>query len=357
MCGLVGVFGTVSYSHEKMFSDMLQFDVVRGEDSTGAAIMNHLQEKPTVVKATMLPTDLLSTPEYKKLTKSILRMMMGHNRAATKGRVNNKNAHPFIHGNITLAHNGTADVSEMEQPKKKFDTDSETICYSISKVGIKETWKKLSGAAVLIWWDQSDLTLNFISNGKRPFWFAYSTDNRTLLWASEDWMINVSAKRNNVNLKESDEEHKAVFWRPKVNMHFKFSYDVTKGLSHEVEELEPAPEKKYVGFSRSAYAYNWSGAFDNHNKSNNSRQNLLTFDQGKKNKNRHKNSNKVHLTKKDMDLATFRRDYTECVLCGVSLWDHYDDSVILHDHQAACPDCVRTADEANINLLHLSKGA
>ena len=51
ICGIVGVFGIVSAQHEKAFKELLVVDQLRGEHSTGMAIVSRGNAYPSVVKA------------------------------------------------------------------------------------------------------------------------------------------------------------------------------------------------------------------------------------------------------------------------------------------------------------------
>ncbi|MCS5737398.1 class II glutamine amidotransferase, partial [Herbiconiux daphne] len=110
------------------------------------------------------------------------------------GEVVDRNAHPFQHGSITLVHNGTLDNQSLLPDHQKFAVDSENIAYSIDKIGIEETIKKLNGKFTLVWFDAKDQTLNFIRNKDRPFHFM-ETSSGDWFGASEEDMLMWLSKR------------------------------------------------------------------------------------------------------------------------------------------------------------------
>jgi len=229
MCGLVGILGNPSNRMTNLFLDMLHVDVVRGPDSTGVATVN-TENKCWYVKDTEKPWDMMENTAFQELVNPNMRtpnqyLYMGHNRAATRGQVTVENAHPFHHGNIVLAHNGTLtkyhDIVEKPKGVNYWATDSEAVAYSVYKQGIAETWKKLEGAATLSWWDSNDKTLNLITNGKRPLFYTYTKDKKHLIYASEDWMIFNFAGRRGFKIRPNDMQD------PDSHLHFAFRPIVT----------------------------------------------------------------------------------------------------------------------------------
>jgi len=190
MCGLVGVFSVnnLSMPKERWFRDALYIDGLRGMDSVGVLKLDS-QFKKSMVKRAMYPSDFLDLKPVDKLWQGQNRMFIGHNRWATKGAVNNANAHPFQHGHITMVHNGSLFTYSSLTGSEQFEVDSEAICYSIYKDGAEETIKKLNGSFSLIWWDDKEKTLNFCRNSERPMYFAAADSDATCLFASEPEMI------------------------------------------------------------------------------------------------------------------------------------------------------------------------
>jgi len=89
---------------------MLLLDYLRGVDSTGLAAVRNKDSEVKVVKAAVNPIDLFGYKNFDMvLTGATSKVLIGHNRAATLGKVNNVNAHPFHCGAVVGAHNGTLD--------------------------------------------------------------------------------------------------------------------------------------------------------------------------------------------------------------------------------------------------------
>lgn len=233
MCGIVGVIGLLLSKHENMFYDMLTIDVVRGPHSTGITSVD-LHGEILVVKDILLPNELYGTKEFENITsRRYQRILMGHNRYATKGDVIKENAHPFTHGAITGMHNGTL-ISTNHLPKHlEYDTDSEAIISSINEIGIADTWGKVDGAAACAWYDQDEGSMNIITNSKRPLYGKFTEDGTCFVYASEAWMFEAAASRNKVELKQE-------LLIPVKDTLYTMRYNPTK-TDIQVEERKLAP--------------------------------------------------------------------------------------------------------------------
>lgn len=209
MCGLVLAMGkhTLTQSEIGIFRNMLAFDQLRGEHSTGLfGLFRPYNKAPffKVNKECLEGVDFVRSPLFVNTIGHVSQLaggvkstewakaMFGHNRYATMGAVNAVNAHPFTHGHITLAHNGTLRNQSLLPDSEKFEVDSENICYSIDKIGVAETIKRLHGAFALIWFNAAEMTINVLRNDEREF-HLFETSTGDWFGCSEekmgDWLL------------------------------------------------------------------------------------------------------------------------------------------------------------------------
>jgi len=226
-----------------MFQDLLIWNMVRGRDSVGAAsfdrkghyhTLKSLASAPKFVNGNEFQEKFVDGPTVQNAI-----CTMGHNRAATSGKVNLLNCHPFHHGSIHLMHNGTlfSDYALVVTERGKrvyFDTDSEHICKAIDTLGVETTWEVLDGAAMLAWFDTSDGSLNFLRNTKRPLHIGILTSGH-IIWASEDWMIRCVIKRHGAELVKD----KVSCLKP--DWHFRITLTDKNKLKINEKKLTPLP--------------------------------------------------------------------------------------------------------------------
>jgi predicted glutamine amidotransferase len=213
MCGLVGFVGSHTsnpYPAKRgdWFEQALFADTFRGPDSTGVFTVSEKGQVYSAKKAMWAP-DFISTRAYRSIkgTFADAQMIIGHNRKATQGKVNQSNAHPFTVGHITLVHNGSLSASwrtDLSVTNKGFEVDSQAIAYALSIAPAEEVIPKIRGAFALIWWDDKAKTLNIVRNDERPLYIAYPKDRREeyFMLASEGEMITWLAERNNYEIKD-----------------------------------------------------------------------------------------------------------------------------------------------------------
>jgi hypothetical protein len=151
------------------------------------------------VKNAVNAFEFIEQDSFKKFFKNQNFAFIGHNRWATKGKIETKNAHPFRHGKIIGVHNGTLWGEALLPKYKRYDTDSESLIRSIAKAGIKDVWKKVRGAATVVWWDQKENAMYFIGNGERPLHYSYDKNKTVMYLSSEKGILTASLLRNNTN--------------------------------------------------------------------------------------------------------------------------------------------------------------
>lgn len=203
MCGLVGIAGDLGTRHNLFMKRLLLLDYFRGTDSTGLAAIR--SDRSTVLaKAAVNPITMFDMKSFDKALDGFASTaFIGHNRAATLGKVNDANAHPYQYGDITGAHNGTLDKASWERLELEAgiptDTDSAAIFACIDAIGIDDTIKLMekgrtshTGAWALVWYNKVDNTINFIRNEHRPLWFAFNKTRDEMYWASEYEMLDAA---------------------------------------------------------------------------------------------------------------------------------------------------------------------
>jgi len=219
MCGIIGVAGAVDWKSEKMFKDLLILDILRGKHSTGVASMYGAKgaRQFRVAKDSLNAVDFMDTKAFTNVMAPKSRILLGHNRAATRGAITTQNAHPFEFEHIMGVHNGTLTSYYNMHNSKDYQVDSQALYSELNENGVISMWGKLNGAAALAWIDKRNNTLNFLRNKERKLYYAFANKGKTVVWASEEWMIYVAAGRNGVAL--DDNQH---FELP-INEHFTFN--------------------------------------------------------------------------------------------------------------------------------------
>jgi len=240
MCGLVGMAGNFQQKHKAMMLELLYLDTLRGRDSTGVAAIR--SKEVQIVKKTLPGYEFIELGVVRDALRLNDYCWLGHNRWKTVGNVSRLNAHPFdvvddeINISLVGAHNGTLDNKYEIDKGNAFGTDSEALLNLIADVGPKEAISRVRGAWALTWYDCAEDAVYMIHNGKRPLCFAFQEDKETLFWASEKWMLEVAADRNDIKIQQ--------ILSPKENILFRF--DVPMG-KHPRKFEEPHTEGGLVG--------------------------------------------------------------------------------------------------------------
>lgn len=201
MCGLVGVIGKLGKDERSAFELLLALDTIRGKHSTGILSISNGNE-PKILKKVGTPFDLSDDSRYSKTIFHSDKVLMGHNRYATKGSVNNINAHPFDHVSVIGSHNGTLRQQSLLDDHSDYDVDSDNLYHHMAKNGVDDTIKKLNGAFALSWWNTEENSFNLIRNDERPLYIAKAKDKEVVIYASEKWMIQVACHKNNIKTED-----------------------------------------------------------------------------------------------------------------------------------------------------------
>ena len=235
MCGIVGAAGQLAYASEKSFKTLLILDALRGIDSTGiAAIGRGVDPNTLLVKQIGNPYDLLDMPATERVFKRVNSVLIGHNRFATTGDVNKRNAHPFEFDGLVGCHNGTLTNKYQLPEGMEFKVDSQALYHHIDKHGLRSAMDIVQGAWSLVWFDYKNHTLNFLRNKERPMFIAYDKKINAIYWASEKWMLHIATSRSDVEIADP--------FPTKENQHYSFAiHPDGKVEEPEVVEMKPKP--------------------------------------------------------------------------------------------------------------------
>lgn len=203
MCGHVGVIGNLYQKDLDVFHDLLWAGALRGMHSTGIAAIDQ-DGKSQVLKAVGSPM-MLRVKEGNPLASLVTqqrRVLMGHNRHATRGEINEANAHPFMFDNVVGAHNGTLDgrTARHLPDFDKYGTDSAALFANLDQFAPDEVIPQIEGAWALVWYDRRDHSISFLRNAQRPFAYAFNDTGQVMYYASEAGMLRWVLGRNNVKL-------------------------------------------------------------------------------------------------------------------------------------------------------------
>lgn len=212
MCGIVGFVRTpnLKYSDEKplkeWFIQSLLVDTLRGKDSTGVAVFNRQLTEWQYLKKAFNAWDYVQYQPainlLNKLTYSCV--AIGHNRAATVGKITDFAAHPYQVDEIIGVHNGTLSKHNPSLPYfNTFQTDSEALYHAMKHEGVEKTLETVKGAFACVWMNVDQNTIHMIRNTERTLYYAKGFDAPYLLFGSESGMIEWIADRNDLLLEGS----------------------------------------------------------------------------------------------------------------------------------------------------------
>lgn len=255
MCGLVGVAGDMTLDAVKVFKQLLWVDTLRGEDSTGVAAIGINGLSINIIKALGSAEYLLGTKRFLDEVNAGKYALIGHNRFGTVGAKSVTNAHPFTHGDITGAHNGTLpyDARKRLGTQDDFGTDSEQIIHSLSERGVVDTVGLINGAWAVTFYDKNNNSINFFRNKERDLWYAFSTDKKQIFWASEPGMLMWILSRNGIKYEKVHQvpvDKYVSFIIPKTSQVFNTEEGVIADLK---EHTAPTVVSRFHGGG----PYNW----------------------------------------------------------------------------------------------------
>lgn len=207
MCGIVSLFNSDrKYDRDVQlaFGQLLASNTLRGSHSTGLAYGGGYSTE--VFKKAMAGYDFVELAVVDRILTNYdsYDFLIGHNRAATRGSITARNAHPFTHGHITGVHNGTLITykSLVKCNDPMYGVDSEYIFKGIEERGSAELIPLINGAFNLLWYDAEHNKVHMIRNEERPYYFAKIKGTGALFGASEMGMLQWICTRNNLKIED-----------------------------------------------------------------------------------------------------------------------------------------------------------
>lgn len=246
MCGLVGCAGLITSVEERLFRQLLVLDSIRGEHSTGVAAVNMLGAVD-VAKTVGDPFQLFETKSYEGIMRQANRVLIGHNRYATTGKINRRNAHPFEFDGLVGAHNGTLHNKYALKNHNDFDVDSEALYSHINEEGLDAAIKLVRGAWALTWYDKDNETINFLRNEERPLFYCISENKKVIFWASEAWMLQSVFSREGYKIGK-------VYVLP-TDTHYSFTVSLKDAANHTFDKAKARHVKGAPPLQQSTVTY------------------------------------------------------------------------------------------------------
>lgn len=206
MCGLFGIISTTALGldEEKFIKQCTFTGTLRGRDSTGLALIDK-ENNVNLYKRALSGPDFANSDVgsrcFNQLDKSFI--VIGHNRAATIGAVNDRTAHPFIFGNMVGAHNGTLQYHKT-LPVSEHSIDSMNLLASLADTDgtskeLIRVLEQVQGSYAVTLYDTDTEIMWFVRNDERPLHWA-PTDDGAVVWASEAGMLSWVAARCGIKL-------------------------------------------------------------------------------------------------------------------------------------------------------------
>jgi predicted glutamine amidotransferase len=254
MCGIFSVLSSSSKAvngAEEFIRDALIAGAVRGTDSCGLAIVNadlSIEQHKDV----LAPTSFLTS----RATESLLKgadtayVVIGHNRAATIGKVCVDAAHPHYTLGISKeevgcmgVHNGTLRNHKLKDGGREFISDSEWLFSSLADVAsnFKDAKQRTEQVAEFL---DDPTTVYSANNGERPLSLLPSKDNSFFVMASEADMLYWLAKRNGMDVSDT------VFNMAKDVL---YTFDVNTAdakIVHGKRDIKPQPTTTAMTYTK-----------------------------------------------------------------------------------------------------------
>lgn len=205
MCGHFGILGPGVIGDDIIvLNELARASVVRGLHGSGVLqgkIERNGKLRYFIEKSSSEMGDLIYRERSLKGGNTYLlndmfdNFFLGHVRHATKGAINEANAHPFDKSKVAGMHNGTLRWTDYD-PKDK--TDSEMMFEDFDKHGIEFTLKSLhdESAYAIVALDKVTGEIVFARNKHRPLAYVWNKNRAVMYYASEAKMLKWVLDRN-----------------------------------------------------------------------------------------------------------------------------------------------------------------
>lgn len=203
MCGLVAAITKTKNGFNQFdleaFKQMLFADTLRGKDSTGVFAINNIGNVG-IAKDSGSADKFIESDEYKELDKELYKdgwAVVGHNRKATRGEINDTNSHPFwVEDKLVLVHNGSYNGSHKHLADVEVDSNAIAIHMSKHINDYDQALQKVNAAYALIFYDIENKKLQFIRNKERPLWMVETAS--AIFFSSEPGLLQWILHRNDL---------------------------------------------------------------------------------------------------------------------------------------------------------------
>ena len=214
MCGILGVVHKGHHGFDKkneaVFYEMLYCDALRGDDSTGAILVENDSGFGIMKEgySSAYVIDSIASSDLGKAMYQRGKAMIGHNRKKTIGAATDENSHPFVvNKEFAMVHNGT-----LTNHKALADTtvDSEALAIHLEPVLNNKEWDlaafeeaigKVTGAYAIAAYSQVNHSVYLLRNDQRPLSYVETADG--FYWASEMGLLYWILGRNGISLKNT----------------------------------------------------------------------------------------------------------------------------------------------------------
>ena len=245
MCGIWGYIDTraagTGDKEARILRDLCVAGTMRGWDGTGIFYQDAGKKAEVFYhKLAVTGAGLMNKYAWED-TAGGNRFVVGHNRAATIGALDEAHTHPFAHENVIGVHNGTIHSWRLLFPDTNALLDSDAVFEALSEADdANDVLPKLSaGAYALVWFDHRDGCVHLARNDERPMTFV-RTVNGTF-FASELKMLEWCIDRHGLRMLES--------WALAEHTHLTLPLD---GSEASVQAYKP----KY-GYGSVTYGDSW----------------------------------------------------------------------------------------------------